>query len=89
LPPYPYGDLLQGAADLAEVEIRLSSFWTQALGRVLIRPPFQIGLPLAYLFLKELEIHHLITLLTGLILKIPSNRLTPWLPGRAAGGRYV
>jgi vacuolar-type H+-ATPase subunit C/Vma6 len=89
LPPHPYGDLLQGAADLAEVEIRLSSFWTQTLGRVLIQPPFQVGLPLAYLFLKELEIHHLLTLLTGLILKIPRDRLAPWLQGRAAGGRYV
>jgi V/A-type H+/Na+-transporting ATPase subunit C len=89
LPKRPYGDLLQGATDLAAVETRLWSFWAQTLGKVLSRPPFQIGLPIAYLFLKELEIHNLITLLTGLILRIPTDRLAPWLQGRAAGGLHV
>jgi V/A-type H+-transporting ATPase subunit C len=89
LPPQPYGDLLAGAADLAEVEARLSRHWLEALERVLSLAPFQIGLPITYLFLKELEVQNLITLLTGLLLRVPADRLSPLLRGRPRGGGYV
>jgi V/A-type H+-transporting ATPase subunit C len=89
LPPRPYGELLAGATDLAALEERLARYWVKTLEKILSLPPFQIGLPLAFLFLKELEIRNLITLITGMILRIPADRLGPLLRGTAAGGRYV
>lgn len=89
LPRRPYGELLAGAPDLAAVEERLARHWVKTLEKVLILPPFQIGLPITFLFLKELEIRNLITLVTGMILRIPPDRLSPLLRGRAAGGGYV
>jgi V/A-type H+-transporting ATPase subunit C len=89
LPRRPFGDLLAGASELAGVEERLARYWVKTLEKVLSLPPFQIGLPLAYLFLKELEIRNLITLVTGMLLKIPADRLSPLLRVRAAGGGYV
>jgi V/A-type H+-transporting ATPase subunit C len=89
LPRRPYGEVLAGATDLAEVEEHLARYWVKTLEKILSLPPFQIGLPITYLFLKELEIRNLITLFTGIILRIPSDRLSPLIRGRAAGGRYV
>ncbi len=89
LPRRPYGELLAGATDLAGLEERLARYWVKTLEKILRLPPFQIGLPMTYLFLKELEIRNLITLATGLILKIPADRLGLIIPGRAAGGGYV
>lgn len=89
LPRRPYGELLAGATDLATVEERLARYWVKTLEKVLSLPPFQIGLPITYLFLKEMEVRNLITLITGMILRIPADRLSPLIRGRAAGGRYV
>jgi len=89
LPRRPYGEVLKGAMDLAAVEEGLTHYWVKTLEKVLILPPFQIGLPITFLLLKELEIHNLITLFTGLILKIPSDRLSQLILGKAAGSRYV
>lgn len=89
LPRRPYGELLAGATDLAAVEERLARYWVKTLETILSLPPFQIGLPIAYLLLKELEIRNLITLITGMVLKIPADRLGPLIRGRAAGGRDV
>jgi V/A-type H+-transporting ATPase subunit C len=89
LPRRPYGELLAGAADLAALEERLARYWVKTLEKILSLPPFQIGLPMTYLFLKELEIRHLITLVTGMILHIAADRLSPFIRGRAAGGGYV
>jgi V/A-type H+-transporting ATPase subunit C len=89
LPRRPYGEVLAGASDLAAVEERLTRYWVKTLEKVFTLPPFQIGLPITYLLLKELEIRNLITLFTGIILRIPSDRLSPLIRGRAAGGRYV
>ncbi len=86
LPPRPYGALLGGAGYPAVMEERLSRYWIKTLDRVLARPPFQIGLPVAYLFLKEVEIRHLITLMTGILLKVPHEQLsTSTLRGVGAG----
>jgi V/A-type H+-transporting ATPase subunit C len=85
----PYGPLLAGAANLADAEARLMRYWLQKLARVLAQPPFQIGLPITFLFLKELEIGNLLTLMTGLLLKVPPERLAPLLQGWAPGGGHV
>jgi vacuolar-type H+-ATPase subunit C/Vma6 len=82
-------ELLQGAQDRAEVEIRLKQHWMATLEKSLPRPPFQIGLPLTYLFYKELELDNLITLITGMYLHLPSERVAPWLWRRVAGGLHV
>ncbi len=89
LPPRPYGELLQGAGEVAEVEDRLQGYWLNNLSKVLSQPPFQIGLPVTYLFLKELEISDLNTMLTGLLLNLPPDQVRPWLKGKAAGLRHV
>lgn len=89
LPRRPYGELLAGTTDLAALEERLARYWVKTLEKVSSLPPFQIGLPITYLFLKELEIRNLITLITGMILGIPAERLAPLIRGRVAGGRYV
>lgn len=89
VPWRPYGELLSGAEELAEVESRLARHWLRTLERALGRPPFQIGLPLAYLFLKELEIQNLLTLLTGLSLKVPPEKVRPLLHLRTRGEDYV
>ena len=52
-------------------------------------PPFQIGLPITFLFFKELELDNLITLITGMLLDLPSERVAPWLWRRVAGGGHV
>jgi V/A-type H+-transporting ATPase subunit C len=85
LPP-PYGALLQGAADGAEVEARLQGHWLATLEKVLRLPPFQVGLPLTYLFLKELELDNLITLITGKLLNLSAERVAPLLKRRLPGG---
>jgi vacuolar-type H+-ATPase subunit C/Vma6 len=89
LPRQAYIELLQGAQDRAEVEARLRQFWMTTLTENLAQPPFQIGLPLTYLFLKELEIDNLITLFTGMVLNLPPEQVAPWLRRRAAGGLHV
>jgi V/A-type H+-transporting ATPase subunit C len=89
LPRRPYGGLLTGVTDLAGLEERLARYWVKTLEKILSLPPFQIGLPMTYLFLKELEIRNLITLVTGMILKISADRLSPLIRRRAAGAGYV
>ena len=89
LPRRRYVELLQGATDRAEVEIRLRQHWMATLGKSLSRPPFQIGLPITYLFFKELELDNLITLITGMLLNLPSERVAPSLWRRVAGGGHV
>jgi V/A-type H+/Na+-transporting ATPase subunit C len=89
LPRPRYVELLQGAGDRAEVEARLRQYWMAILEKSLARPPFQIGLPLTYLFLKELELDNLITLVTGMLLNLPSEKVAPWLRRRMAGGGHV
>ncbi|MGA9754669.1 MAG: V-type ATPase subunit [Desulfobaccales bacterium] len=89
LPRPSYIELLQGAADRADVEARLRQHWLATLERALARPPFQIGLPVTYLFFKELELDNLVTLVTGKMLNLPAERVEPWLWRRAAGGVHV
>ena len=89
LPRQAYIELLHGAADRVEVEARLRQYWLGVLERNLAQPPFQIGLPLTYLFFKELEIDNLITLFTGMALKLPPEQVAPRLWRRAAGGGYA
>jgi vacuolar-type H+-ATPase subunit C/Vma6 len=89
LPTETYVKLLQGAGDIAAVEERLRQYWLQVLEKVLVQPPFQIGVPVNYLFLKELELDNLITLITGMYLKVPSERLAPLLRRRPAGAPHV
>jgi V/A-type H+-transporting ATPase subunit C len=89
LPRSVYVELLQGAEDRAAVEARLRQYWMATLEKSLARPPFQIGLPLTYLFFKELEVDNLITLVTGMRLNLPSERVAPWLWRREAGGLRV
>jgi vacuolar-type H+-ATPase subunit C/Vma6 len=89
LPRRSYIELLQGAKDRAEVEARLRQHWMATLEKHLARPPFQIGLPITFLFFKELELDNLITLITGMLLDLPSEKVAPWLWRRAAGGGHV
>jgi len=89
LPRQSYMELLQGAGDRTEVEARLRQHWMATLEKNLARPPFQIGLPLTYLFFKELELDNLITLVTGMLLDLPSEKVAPWLWRRVAGGGHV
>lgn len=89
LPGRPYGELLRDADSLVEVEARLMRNWLKTLEKVLARPFFHIGLPIAYLFLKELEIRNVITLFTGIILRVPAERLKPRLMLRTAGESHV
>jgi len=89
LPRTSYKKLLQGAGDRAEVETRLRQHWMAVLSKSLAHPPFQIGLPITFLFFKELELDNLITLITGMLLGLPSERVAPWLWRRVAGGAHV
>jgi V/A-type H+-transporting ATPase subunit C len=89
LPRPAFIELLQGAEDRAVVEARLRQYWLATLERSLARPPFQIGLPITFLFFKELELDNLITLVTGMLLNLPSERVAPWLWRREAGGFHV
>ncbi|MBM4273515.1 MAG: V-type ATPase subunit [Deltaproteobacteria bacterium] len=82
--PRPLQTRLAGAADRVAVEERLTAYWAETLAKLQRLPPFQMGLPLSYLFLKEMEIHHLITLATGKLLNLPAERVLPQLrPGLA------
>jgi V/A-type H+-transporting ATPase subunit C len=89
LPRRPYGALLEGVTGQAEVEARLAQHWIKTLERVSRRPPFQVGLPLTFLFLKELEVQNLITLITGRLLNLPADQVVPLLQWRGAGGGHV
>ncbi len=89
LPREIYVELLQGAPDLAAVEERLRQHWLEVLGGVLVQPPFQIGLPITYLFLKELEVDNVLTLFTGMILKVPEERLALLIRRRQVGVDHV
>lgn len=75
--PRPLQTRLAGAADRAAVEERLTAYWAETLVKLQRLPPFQMGLPLSYLFLKEMEIHHLITLVIGKLLNLPADRILP------------
>jgi vacuolar-type H+-ATPase subunit C/Vma6 len=87
--PRRYGTVLQGARDRAEAEARLRLHWMTVLATSLARPPFHIGLPMTYLFCKELELDNLITLITGMLLKVPSEKVAPRLWRLEAGGGHV
>ncbi len=89
LPREIYVQLLKGAEDGAAVEDRLQEYWLGVLEKVLLQPPFQVGLPITYLFLKELELDNLLTLITGMYLKVPAEQLAPRLRRRQAGARHV
>ncbi len=89
LPRRSFIELLKGAEDRAAVEARLRQHWMTVLSKNLARPPFQIGLPVTYLFFKELELDNLITLITGMLLDLPSEKVAPWLWRRVAGGGHV
>jgi V/A-type H+/Na+-transporting ATPase subunit C len=89
LPREAYIEVLQGAEDRAAVEARLRQYWLATLEKGLGRPPFQIGLPLTYLFFKELELDNLVTLVTGRFLNLDSQRVAPWLWSRMGGEGHV
>jgi V/A-type H+/Na+-transporting ATPase subunit C len=89
LPRRSYIELLQGAGDRGEVEARLRQHWMATLQKNLERLPFQIGLPVTFLFFKELELDNLITLVTGMLLDLPSEKVAPWLWRQGAGEGYV
>jgi vacuolar-type H+-ATPase subunit C/Vma6 len=88
LPHRPYGVLLQGLSP-AELESRLWQWWLGLIARVLRHPPFQIGLPMSYLWLKEMEIQNILALFTGKLLKEAPERLVDRLRLHAAGGSHV
>lgn len=89
LPRADYVTLLQGVEARAEVEARLAHYWVATLQKVQSRPPFSIGLPITYLFFKELECDNLITLITGMLLNLPADRVAPVLQRRLAGVAHV
>lgn len=88
LPQRPYGTLLQGLSP-DHLESRLWQWWLNVLARVLRQPPFQIGLPMSYLWLKEMEVQNILALFTGKELQESPERLAVRLRLLAAGGAYV
>jgi|YelNatPaOPRAMG01_1025707.scaffolds.fasta_scaffold00554_27 vacuolar-type H+-ATPase subunit C/Vma6 len=87
-PRRPYGDLLRGLSP-AHLEGRLWQWWLSVLARVLRQPPFQIGLPMSYLWLKEMEVQNILALFTGKELQETPERLSIRLRFLTAGGAYV
>lgn len=67
--PDPYRQLLQPltkeSANVWQLEVALNRYWWQQAKAGLSGYPFQIGIILAYLFLKEAEIHDLEAILEG------------------------
>ncbi len=67
--PDPYRRLLQPltkeAANIWQLEVVLNRYWCHQAKAALAGYPFQIGVILAYLFLKEAEIHDLKAILEG------------------------
>lgn len=85
LPRPAYVALLQGVEDWQAVEERLTRHWVGTLQKVQGRPPFHIGLPITYLFFKELELDNLVTLVTGMLLNLPADRVATVLRRRLPG----
>lgn len=64
--PSPFREALSEARQWVELQGLLDRQFAHALHRVFRRDPFQIGLPLSYLFLKEIEVKSLEGLLSAL-----------------------
>ncbi len=75
LPRRPYGALLLDLSP-AHLESRLWQWWLSVLARVLRQPPFQIGLPMSYLWVKEMEVQNILALFTGKELQETPERLS-------------
>lgn len=88
LPRRPYGALLQGLSP-DHLESGLWQWWFSVLAKVLRQPPFQIGLPMSYLWLKEMEVQNILALFTGKELQESPVRLAARLRLLTAGGAYV
>ena len=85
LPRQSYIELLQGAGDRAEVEARLRQHWMATLRKAWRARPSRSVCPSRILFFKELELDNLITLITGMLLNLPSE--TGGAVAVAPGGR--
>ena len=82
--PAPYDEALGQAQQWVELQGLLDRQFVYALHRVFRRDPFQIGLPLSYLFLKEIEVKSLESLLSAVRTAEKAESLAGWvtLPAR-------
>jgi V/A-type H+/Na+-transporting ATPase subunit C len=88
LPP-PYREALSPAEHWGQFRTLFERRFIVELHRTFRKDPFQIGLPLCTLLLKEIEVKSLESLLSAVEMQLPGERLTEWISPPAKGGMRV
>ncbi len=87
--PHPYREVLDRAEHWGQLRTLFEKRFIGELHQVFGKDPFQVGLPLSYLLLKEVEVKSLESLLSALEMKVPTERLTEWISLPVKGGMRV
>mgnify|MGYP000879927511 FL=1 len=85
--PSPYREALQPAGQWERIPSLLDEWFIRNLCKAFYRDPFQVRLPLSYLFLKEIEVKTLVSLLSAIELGEPTESLADRIrpPTKAVG----
>ena len=77
--PSPYDELLKEVKSWKEIRKKINTFLIRELLKVFSMPPFQIGVPLSYILLKELEVQNLIAIIEGKRLGFSHEKIDSFL----------
>jgi len=75
----PYDELLKEAKSWKEIRKKINTFLIRELLKVFSMPPFQIGVPLSCILLKELEVQNLIAIIEGKRLSFSHEKIDSFL----------
>ncbi len=87
--PHPYREALGRVGQWAQIQTLLGRRFVSELYRAFSQDPFQISLPVSYLFLKEMEVKSLGSLLSAVELSEPTERLMDFISLPLKGGVRV
>lgn len=88
LPPI-FQDQVVGSRRWKTIGFRLQGWFVRLLARVFAGPPFHIGIAIAYLLEKEIELADLITMLQARAQDLTAEEIVKQLPARFTEGAHV
>lgn len=87
--PLPYREVLRYAERWEQMRTLFEKRYIGELLRAFRKDPFQVGLPMSYLLLKEIEVKSLESLLSALQMKATAESLIEWISLPVEGGMRV
>ncbi len=87
--PMPYQHELSTIRDWEKVAQRLETYFLRTLTRVFLGQPFHIGIPVAYLLEKEIELANLISLLQAKAKNLSVEEISNRLSWSSTEGKYA